>query len=73
MNKTLEKIMARLPILWIAITLIGVIIGLIFGVESGVFTFMGIAILIILFVFMRQLWWYITSTGDYEKTNTKKY
>lgn len=67
MNKILERIISRLPLLWILVGLISVISGLIFGLEIGVFTFMGIAILVIAFVWLRQLYWFITSTGDYKK------
>jgi hypothetical protein len=69
MNKILEKIISRLPIQWIVMGLISLVSGLIFGLEIGVYTFMGIFGLIIVFVWLRQLYWFITSTGDY---NNKK-
>ena len=47
--------------------IIAIIIGLIWGIEAGVFTGLGIVFAAILFVFGRQIWWWITKTGDYKK------
>jgi cytochrome b561 len=38
----------------------------------GLVTFAGLGVLVILIVWLRQLWWWITSTGDYEKKDTEK-
>ena len=35
-------------------------------------SFMIIGGLVIIFVQLRQVWWLITKTGDYEKNNKKK-
>ena len=60
----------------ITISVIVTIVTFICGVENfhivGMLTFMGLGGLVILFTWLRQLWWWITSTGDYEKDNTKK-
>jgi len=38
----------------------------------GMLTFIGIGTLVIIFINVRQLWWFITSTGDYAKENTEE-
>jgi hypothetical protein len=35
----------------------------------GFLTLMGLGAAAILFVWLRQFWWWITSTGDYKKKN----
>jgi hypothetical protein len=71
MNAKLEIFLSRFPFLWASVALIGLIIGLIFGIKIGVISFMAITVLIIVFVWMRQLYWWITSTGDYKYIKKK--
>lgn len=66
MKEYLKRIITRLPISWITVALVGVISGLIFGFNIGIYTFMGIVALITLFVFLRQIYWLITKTGDFK-------
>ena len=49
---------------WIAV-IVGVIAGLIWGLNVGVFTFFGIVLAVILYVWGRQIWWFVSGTGDY--------
>ena len=53
---------------WLALIL-GVISGLIFGGMAAVWTFFGIIIAVIVYIFGRQIWWFISGTGDYEGRN----
>ena len=67
MKNFLSKLFSKFPMYWIVVILISVIAGLIFSsVDIGVFTFLGLGICVILFVFFRQVFWYVTGTGDYE-------
>jgi len=52
--------------------IISFIIGWIWTANIAVIVFMCLIGVIIGYVWLRQLWWYITSTGDYEKDNNKK-
>jgi hypothetical protein len=55
------------------IIIIAVIVGLIVNdFAVGFYTFFGEGIVISVFIGLRQLYWYITKTGDYENKNTKK-
>ena len=75
MNKllTILKWMLNFPQYLIISIMIAVIVGLItWNVVFGFFTLLGIMVILIVFVFLRQLWWWITSTGDYEKNDIKK-
>jgi len=49
---------------WIAV-MVGVIVGFIWGLPAGVWTGFGIVGAVIAFVFLRQIWWFISGTGDY--------
>ena len=51
---------------WIAL-IVGIIVGILSTPEIGIWTFFGIIVAFILFIFGLQLWWFITKTGDYEK------
>jgi hypothetical protein len=65
-----EKIwfMFKIPLVIIAI---GVIVGLITqNGFIGFFTICGLILGLFLFLAGRQLWWFITKTGDYDKKNT---
>jgi len=54
------------------IVVIGVVVGLIFGGTVAFFTMFGLIGLLVAFVFGRQLYWWITKTGDYKDyTNDK--
>jgi len=50
---------------WVAL-LIGFLVGWIFGTMVGVWTFFGIILGVIAFVFGRQIYWFIWGRGDYE-------
>jgi len=50
----------------IVIILASVISGLIFGQAAGFYTAFGLIGLLVIFVFGRQFWWWITKTGDYK-------
>jgi len=70
MKKLLSFILSRFPTYWIFIILISLTVGVtFFSVDIGVYTFLGLAICVIAFVFLRQLWWWITKTGDYSETD----
>lgn len=73
------KILDFLKLFWhifkfpIVIILIGVIVGIITNNGYvGFFTVCGLIVAIALFAAGRQLWWFITKTGDYEKTDNSK-
>jgi len=53
---------------WVAV-IVGLLIGWIFGGMVGVFTFFGLVLSVIIYVFGRQIWWFISGTGDYEGRN----
>jgi hypothetical protein len=57
---------------FIGALVIGIIAGLIWGGIVGFFTFFGIGVAFVLYIMGRQLWWWITGTGDYEKDDTKE-
>jgi len=57
---------------FIGAAIIGVIVGLIWGGIAGFFTFFGIGVAFTLYIMGRQLWWWITRTGDYEENDTKE-
>lgn len=57
---------------YIIAAVIGVIAGLIWGGIVGFFTFFGLGVAFVLYIMGRQLWWWITKTGDYEKNDTEK-
>ena len=56
---------------WIALV-IAVIVGLIWGTQVGVFTGFGIVLAVILFVFGRQGYWWLTKKGDYNNRNEEE-
>lgn len=43
----------------------GVVTGLIWGQTVGVIVFFAIVVAFIAFVFLRQIWWFVSGTGDY--------
>jgi len=49
---------------WLAV-IIGLIIHLIFGGTAGIFTFFGIVLAFILFIFFRQFYWWFTGKVDF--------
>lgn len=51
---------------------IGIIAGFIWDAYIGFFTFFGASVLYTFFLMGRQLYWWITKTGDYEKSDTEK-
>jgi hypothetical protein len=54
------------------VTLVTLILGFNNFYIIGMLTFAGYGVLVIIFINLRQLWWFITSTGDYEKKVDKK-
>lgn len=61
----------------IVISTLVTLITLILGYDNfyiiGILTFCGIGILVIAITWLRQLWWWITKTGDYARdSNTEK-
>lgn len=64
----LKKFFLGTYYVWVA-AFIAVIVGLIWGTQVGVFTGLGIVLVVILFIFGRQGWWWITKTGDYKNRN----
>lgn len=75
MNKISEFLLTiwgilRYPIM---ILIISIITGLFFdNGYVGFFTAMGIIAFWGLFNILRQMWWYFTNTGDYEKKDSNK-
>jgi hypothetical protein len=61
-------------IIYIGAIIVGIITGCIWGTWVGVFTFFAIGLGFIFYIMLRQLYWWITKTGDYEKksSNPKK-
>ena len=53
---------------WFAVVL-AIIAGLIFGWNVSVWVFFGGVGAFIAFIFLRQIWWFISGTGDYEGRN----
>lgn len=53
------------------VTLITFVLGYDNFYIIGVLTFVGLGVLVIVYINLRQLWWWITSTGDYERDNNK--
>ena len=53
---------------WYAIlaAIIGTIAGFIWDFNTGFFTFFGICAAFIVFLWLRQLYWWFTKTGDYK-------
>lgn len=56
---------------FIVALIIGIIAGLIWNGLVGFFTFFGIGLTFVGFIMLRQLWWWIRKTGDYDKTFKK--
>ena len=51
---------------------IGVMVGLITKNQAaGVFTFLGIYLCYVIFIWGRQVYWYLKKEGDYENKNKK--
>jgi hypothetical protein len=63
-------IMMHLPI--VVAFLIGIVVGLIWNAYIGFFTFFGLGVLYTLFLMGRQLYWWISKTGDYEENNKEE-
>lgn len=49
---------------WIALA-VAVVVYFIWGLQAAVFTGIGIVLAVILFVWGRSIWWFISGTGDY--------
>ncbi len=67
-NFIISNIIMTIKSAWYAIlaAIIGTIVGIIWDFNTGFFTFFGICIAFVLFIWVRQLWWWITKTGDYK-------
>ena len=69
--KKLEKFFSNWLIANITISLLVTLITWICGVKDffaiGLVTFAGLGILVILFVFGREMYWWFTSKGDFKK------
>lgn len=50
----------------IIIIMVGVVSGFMFGQAVGFYTVFGLIAALVLFVYGRQFWWWITKTGDYK-------
>jgi len=50
---------------WVAV-IVGLLIGWIFGGMVGVFTFFGLVLSVILYVFGRQIYWWFAGKVDYQ-------
>jgi len=61
-----------IPKVWICIFILSTIGCFLFSVEIGIIALFVLAAGYILFAWLRQLWWWITKTGDYETKNKKK-
>ena len=76
LNMNIVNILKKIWILfskyyYFFIIIIAIIVGLIANdFVIGFFTFLGEGIVISVFIGLRQLYWYITKTGDYENKNT---
>jgi hypothetical protein len=62
---TLLALFTGIPILWILMIVVSVIIGLIFNVRVGFWTLFFLVAGMTIFVIGRQIYWFITKTGDY--------
>jgi len=49
---------------WIALA-VAIGVYFIWGLQASVFTGIGIVLAVILFVWGRSIWWFISGTGDY--------
>ena len=69
----MSKIKNFLSLIWsrfgipLLIAVIGVVVGLIFGGIPAFITMFVLIGLIVVFTFGRQLYWWITKTGDYKE------
>lgn len=59
-----KTIVLGLWYVWLAI-IVAYISTLIFGAFIGILIGFGIVGAVMLFVFLRQIWWFISGTGDY--------
>jgi len=50
---------------WIAV-IVAVIVSLIWGFEAAIFTFFGLVLSVILYVFGRQIYWWFAGKVDFE-------
>jgi len=57
---------------FIGALVVGIIAGFIWNALVGFFTFFGIGIAFVLYIMGRQLWWWITKTGDYKDETKNK-
>ena len=53
---------------WFAV-IVAIIVGLIWGTGAGFFTGIGIVLAVILYVWGRSIWWFISGTGDFKGRN----
>lgn len=84
MKKILEKFKlfwVSFPKIWIIVFIIAIIVGIITNLMTGNIDISiahgGLSIIVLaflhsIFLIGRQLWWYISNSGDYENKNKKK-
>jgi len=71
MKKIWESIKRGVLMFWVstwyvwAAVLLAALAGWIFGWNVSIWVFFGIVGGVIAFVFLRQIWWFISGTGDY--------
>lgn len=61
------RFLTGFPIFQIILIIIAIIIGILFGENVGVVSLFIMFGAYIGFIFLRQLYWYITGSGDYQK------
>ena len=64
---TLLALLTGIPLLWILMLVVSVIVGLIFNERVGFWTLFSMVGTMTAFVIGRQIYWFITNTGDYEE------
>jgi len=49
--------------------MVAIIVFFIWGLQAAVFTGIGIVLAVILYVWGRSIWWFVSGTGDYQGRN----
>lgn len=72
--KNLMNLIKGFPLYYLIIIIISILTGIcakLFKVHEPInwffWTFISLSILVILFVWIRQIYWFFTKSGDYEK------
>lgn len=61
--------LANFPMQWVLLIVAAIIIGCIFGFDIGFWSLLTAVAGITLFIFIRQVYWWITKTGDYSDSD----